>query len=56
MKTADSVSPSAQIAEWVVGSWLSFSHSFPQYTEQQKQGLWKPLPIHDVQDSVGARV
>ncbi|CAN8105441.1 unnamed protein product [Discula destructiva] len=49
-------SNAAQIAEWVVGTWLRFSHSFPQYDEQQKQCVWKTLPIDDVQDSVGARV
>ncbi|ROW04911.1 hypothetical protein VPNG_07047 [Cytospora leucostoma] len=45
-----------QIAEWVIGSWLSFQHHFVRYHEQMKAGYWEPMFKSTVEDSAGARM
>lgn len=45
-----------QIAEWVVGTWLRFQHSFPKYEQLQAQGAWEPAYAGSVEDSVGLKV
>ncbi|KKY30052.1 putative 2-hydroxyacid dehydrogenase [Diaporthe ampelina] len=45
-----------QIAEWVIGSWLSFQHHFVRYHEQMKTGYWEPMFKSTVEDSAGARM
>lgn len=45
-----------QIAEWVIGSWLSFQHHFARYHEQMKVGYWEPMFKPTVKDSAGARM
>lgn len=45
-----------QIAEWVVGAWLRFQHSFPKYEQLQAQGAWEPALAGTVEDSVGLKV
>ncbi|KUI73814.1 D-2-hydroxyacid dehydrogenase [Cytospora mali] len=45
-----------QIAEWVIGSWLSFQHHFARYHEQMKIGYWEPMFKSTVKDSAGARM
>ncbi|KAK6082682.1 2-hydroxyacid dehydrogenase [Seiridium cupressi] len=45
-----------QIAEWVIGSYLSHQHHFTRYTEQMKTGLWEPPTASTVQDCTVARM
>ncbi|KAI0841432.1 D-isomer specific 2-hydroxyacid dehydrogenase [Hypoxylon sp. FL0890] len=45
-----------QIAEWVIGTWLSHQHKFPHYTENMKTGLWESPFGADIQDSTRRRV
>lgn len=45
-----------QIAEWVIGSWLSSQHHFLRYAENQKQGFWEGPMAVDFEDSVGLRM
>ncbi|ROW02540.1 hypothetical protein VMCG_06152 [Cytospora schulzeri] len=45
-----------QIAEWVIGSWLSFQHHFARYHEQMKVGYWEPMFKSTVKDYAGARM
>jgi phosphoglycerate dehydrogenase-like enzyme len=47
---------SPQIAEWVIGAWLSHQHHFPRYQEQMKTGYWEPPLTAKVQDSTRARM
>ena len=37
--SANGVHP-PQIAEWVIGTWISFQHHFMKYAEYQRRGLW----------------
>ncbi|KAF7548636.1 hypothetical protein G7Z17_g6944 [Cylindrodendrum hubeiense] len=45
-----------QIAEWVIGTWLSHEHHFQVYAEQQKQELWRPRLEMQVNVSTGRRM
>lgn len=45
-----------QIAEWVIGTWLSHEHHFQVYAEQQKQELWRPRLEMEVNVSTGRRM
>ncbi|KAI0124192.1 D-isomer specific 2-hydroxyacid dehydrogenase [Xylariales sp. AK1849] len=45
-----------QIAEWVIGAWLSHQHHFSRYEQQMKRGFWEPLYTSRVEDSTGARM
>ncbi|KAH9908496.1 D-isomer specific 2-hydroxyacid dehydrogenase [Xylariomycetidae sp. FL2044] len=45
-----------QIAEWVIGSWLSFQHHFPMYQERMSLGQWDVPLGNPVQDSPGLRM
>lgn len=45
-----------QIAEWVIGAYLSHQHHFHVYAEQQKQQLWRPRLELGVQVSTGRRM
>lgn len=45
-----------QIAEWVVGAWLRFQHSFPKYQHLQARRAWEPALSGSVEDSVGLTV
>lgn len=47
---------SPQIAEWVIGSYLSHQHHFARYTEQMKTGIWEPPTASTVQDCTVARM
>ncbi|KIV85050.1 hypothetical protein PV11_00786 [Exophiala sideris] len=40
--TANGAHP-PQIAEWVIGTWLSHQHQFPKYAAYQKEGYWEPV-------------
>ncbi|KAI4865418.1 hypothetical protein F4820DRAFT_297733 [Hypoxylon rubiginosum] len=47
---------SPQIAEWVIGAWLSHQHHFSRYHEHMKKGFWEsPFATH-VQDSTSLRI
>ncbi|XXG99345.1 Transcription initiation factor IIA subunit 2 [Hypoxylon texense] len=47
---------SPQIAEWVIGAWLSHQHHFARYHEHMKKGFWEsPFATH-FQDSVSLRI
>ncbi|KEY68798.1 hypothetical protein S7711_00666 [Stachybotrys chartarum IBT 7711] len=50
------ISCSPQIAEWVFGSWLSFTHHFQAYTEQQKAQDWRMRVDLPVKDGLGRRM
>ncbi|KAM4065244.1 d-isomer specific 2-hydroxyacid dehydrogenase, NAD binding domain-containing protein [Hirsutella rhossiliensis] len=46
-----------QIAEWVMGAWLSHQHHFRVYDEQQRQATWNArVADKPVADSLGRRV
>lgn len=45
-----------QIAEWVIGSYLSHQHHFNRYTQSMKTGLWEPPFATTVQDCTIARM
>ncbi|KAI1142068.1 D-isomer specific 2-hydroxyacid dehydrogenase [Hypoxylon sp. FL0543] len=45
-----------QIAEWVIGAWLSHQHKFPHYAELMKTGFWESPFGANVEDSTGRRV
>ncbi|EXJ88353.1 hypothetical protein A1O1_05283 [Capronia coronata CBS 617.96] len=45
-----------QIAEWVIGSWLSHQHQFPKFRDYMKDGYWEPPYQTRVQDSPGLRM
>lgn len=45
-----------QIAEWVIGSYLSHQHHFKRYTESMKTGLWESPFATTVQDCTAARM
>ncbi|KAJ4133017.1 hypothetical protein NW754_015828 [Fusarium falciforme] len=45
-----------QIAEWVIGAYLSHQHHFHVYAEQQKQQLWRPRLELGMQVSTGRRM
>ncbi|KAI6083800.1 hypothetical protein F4821DRAFT_243983 [Hypoxylon rubiginosum] len=47
---------SPQIAEWVIGAWLSHQHHFPRYQNYMKTGFWEgPFEQH-FQDSTSLRI
>ncbi|WQF86941.1 Putative D-isomer specific 2-hydroxyacid dehydrogenase, NAD-binding domain-containing protein [Colletotrichum destructivum] len=47
---------SPQIAEWVIGTWLSSQHHFLRYANNMKEGFWEsPLAV-EVEDSVNLRM
>ncbi|KAM5346806.1 hypothetical protein ACJ41O_009811 [Fusarium nematophilum] len=45
-----------QIAEWVIGAYLSHQHHFHVYAEQQKQQLWRPRLELGMEVSTGRRM
>ncbi|KIW47949.1 uncharacterized protein PV06_00597 [Exophiala oligosperma] len=45
-----------QIAEWVIGSWLSHQHQFLKFSNYMKEGYWEPLFQSTFQDSWGLRM
>ncbi|KAK5991051.1 D-3-phosphoglycerate dehydrogenase [Cladobotryum mycophilum] len=47
-----------QIAEWVIGSWLSFSHRLDYFREQQIAQEWnfRTIGTHPTTDSAGLRM
>ncbi|KAL7627342.1 hypothetical protein AAE478_001534 [Parahypoxylon ruwenzoriense] len=45
-----------QIAEWVIGAWLSHQHHFLRYAEQMKTGYWESPFAARIQDSPGLRI
>ncbi|KAJ9500553.1 hypothetical protein H2202_003769 [Exophiala xenobiotica] len=45
-----------QIAEWVIGSWLSHQHQFRKFSGYMNQGYWEPLFQSSFQDSQGLRM
>ncbi|KAI0161811.1 hypothetical protein GGR52DRAFT_576110 [Hypoxylon sp. FL1284] len=45
-----------QIAEWVIGAWLSHQHHFPKYQEHMKTGFWEGPFKTDFQDSTSLRI
>jgi phosphoglycerate dehydrogenase-like enzyme len=47
-----------QIAEWVIGTWLSHVHSLNRYARDQLNEVWKPLVDFNAfgTDSVGRRM
>ncbi|KAF4978486.1 hypothetical protein FZEAL_5132 [Fusarium zealandicum] len=45
-----------QIAEWVIGTYLSHEHRFQVYAEQQKEELWRPRIELGMQVSTGRRM
>ncbi|OLN81915.1 D-2-hydroxyacid dehydrogenase 1 [Colletotrichum chlorophyti] len=45
-----------QIAEWVIGTWLSSQHHFPRYAANQREGFWESPMAVNVEDSVGLRM
>ncbi|KAF7557525.1 hypothetical protein G7046_g6015 [Stylonectria norvegica] len=45
-----------QIAEWVIGLYLSHEHHFQIYAEQQREELWRPRLELGVSDSHGRRM
>ncbi|KAH7311315.1 D-isomer specific 2-hydroxyacid dehydrogenase [Stachybotrys elegans] len=53
--TSNGIQP-PQIAEWVIGSWLSFSHHFAKYAQDMKTGTWEAYNDSPVTDSLGARM
>jgi lactate dehydrogenase-like 2-hydroxyacid dehydrogenase len=53
--TSNGVHP-PQIAEWVIGSWLSFQHRFSRYTKHMLEGYWEPPYKSEAEDSLGMRM
>ncbi|EXJ78324.1 hypothetical protein A1O3_09485 [Capronia epimyces CBS 606.96] len=53
--TANGAHP-PQIAEWVIGSWLSHQHQFDKYRAYMTDGYWEPAYQVRVQDSSGLRM
>ena len=56
--TSNGVHP-PQIAEWVIGAWLSFQHQFVKYAAQQQRCYWPSLrerATSYVEDSPGLRM
>lgn len=53
--TANGVHP-PQIAEWVIGSWLSHQHQFSRYAGHMQQGYWEPPYKSEIDDSTGLRM
>ncbi|GKT42922.1 D-2-hydroxyacid dehydrogenase [Colletotrichum spaethianum] len=47
---------SPQIAEWVIGTWLSSQHHFLRYAENMKEGLWDTSIAANTEDSVSLRM
>ncbi|EFQ33579.1 D-isomer specific 2-hydroxyacid dehydrogenase [Colletotrichum graminicola] len=47
---------SPQIAEWVIGTWLSSQHHFQRYADNMKEGFWEGAEAVDIEDSVGLRM
>lgn len=45
-----------QIAEWVIGTWLSHQHHFSRYEAQMKRGYWEPTYASKVEDSTATRM
>ncbi|KAI0592885.1 D-isomer specific 2-hydroxyacid dehydrogenase [Biscogniauxia sp. FL1348] len=45
-----------QIAEWVIGTWLSHQHHFLKYASLMKSGTWPNLFEYPVEDSPGLRM
>ncbi|CAM1501823.1 Fc.00g038070.m01.CDS01 [Cosmosporella sp. VM-42] len=45
-----------QIAEWVIGTYLSHEHHFLVYADQQKEEYWRPRLEMDVEVSNGRRM
>ncbi|KAI8960819.1 hypothetical protein F5Y11DRAFT_251031 [Daldinia sp. FL1419] len=45
-----------QIAEWVIGAWLSHQHRFIHYTSNMKTGTWESPFAARIQDSTGLRI
>ncbi|KAI1863710.1 hypothetical protein JX265_003847 [Neoarthrinium moseri] len=45
-----------QIAEWVIGTWISHQHHFSRYESQMRRGYWEPPYSSRVQDSTRARM
>ncbi|KAI1073474.1 hypothetical protein F5B20DRAFT_566983 [Whalleya microplaca] len=53
--TANGVHP-PQIAEWVIGTWLSHQHNFMRHAADMKTGHWSSPFVSHVQDSAGLRM
>ncbi|KAM0329495.1 hypothetical protein ACHAQA_004804 [Verticillium albo-atrum] len=53
--SANGVHP-PQIAEWVIGTWLSHQHRFLHYHDSQREGSWANRLAYPVEDSVGLRM
>ncbi|TQN66383.1 D-2-hydroxyacid dehydrogenase, partial [Colletotrichum shisoi] len=47
---------SPQIAEWVIGTWLSSQHHFLRYANNMKEGFWESPLAAEVEDSVNLRM
>ncbi|ORY64823.1 D-3-phosphoglycerate dehydrogenase [Pseudomassariella vexata] len=45
-----------QIAEWVIGAWLSFQHHFARYAANMQKGHWEAPYESTVQDSTECRM
>ncbi|KAI2623058.1 hypothetical protein GGS26DRAFT_237178 [Hypomontagnella submonticulosa] len=45
-----------QIAEWVIGAWLSHQHNFLHYAANMKTGHWESPFAARAQDSTGLRI
>ncbi|VBB76784.1 Putative D-3-phosphoglycerate dehydrogenase [Podospora comata] len=41
-----------QISEWIIGTYLTFQHRFPQYHEKQKEGRWDRSDLNLIDDAV----
>ncbi|CRK20156.1 D-2-hydroxyacid dehydrogenase like protein [Verticillium longisporum] len=53
--SANGVHP-PQIAEWVIGTWLSHQHRFLHYHDSQCEASWANRLAYPVEDSVGLRM
>ncbi|KAJ0166594.1 Uncharacterized protein CTA2_6657 [Colletotrichum tanaceti] len=47
---------SPQIAEWVIGTWLSSQHHFLRYANNMKEGFWESSLAVEVEDSLNLRI
>ncbi|KIX02708.1 uncharacterized protein Z518_08650 [Rhinocladiella mackenziei CBS 650.93] len=45
-----------QIAEWVIGTWLSHQHQFGKYGDYMKKSYWEPAYQASFEDSSGLRM
>ncbi|KAH7025651.1 D-isomer specific 2-hydroxyacid dehydrogenase [Microdochium trichocladiopsis] len=53
--TANGIHP-PQIAEWVIGSWLSYQHHLAKYLRDMNYGRWENLYESPVEESRGKRM